>query len=186
MIRLRIEQALNILELASILIVLATAICMEIFLLELPCPLCLLQRVGLYLTALGFLMNLRFGLKPSHYAMVILGALFTALVALRQIALHVIPGTGAYGIPIFGLHLYTWSFIISLVIIAFTTILFGVDRQYKGVSLIKSKLLTNILFAALVIIVSINIVTVYIQCGFKECPDNPQASLFKRKPLTSD
>jgi hypothetical protein len=41
-----------------------------------------------------------------------------AAMSMRQILLHVVPGTGAYGNAIFGLHLYTWAFIsLALMII---------------------------------------------------------------------
>lgn len=119
----------NALELAGILFILLLALMYEFVFNEPPCPLCLLQRVGFFGIALGFLMNLRYGLRPSHYAMVILSALFTSFVALRQIALHVVPGTGSYGSAVLGYHLYTWSFIISMAVITVTAIVMSQDRQ---------------------------------------------------------
>lgn len=87
----RIESICNAAELAGIFLVLTVALVLQMFFHEVPCTLCLLQRVGFIGIALGFLMNLRFGFYPSHYALVILSALFTSFVALRQIALHVVP-----------------------------------------------------------------------------------------------
>ena len=31
--------------------------------------------------------------------------------SLRQISLHVVPGTGSYGSALFGMHFYTWAFV---------------------------------------------------------------------------
>src|SRR4029079_8013223 len=95
--------------------------------------------------------------------------------ALRQIALHVVPGTGFYGSPIFGLHLYTWSFIISMLIIIASSFILGIDRQYENKILnkMKSHWFTHLLFAITAIILIINIVLLVLQCGFGDCPENP-------------
>ena len=127
---INVMEGLNALEILGIFVTLLMAFAFQFVLHELPCPLCLLQRIGFFSMAFGFLLNLRFGLRPSHYAFVILWALFTSFVALRQIALHVVPGTGTYGSPFLGMHLYTWSFVVSMGIIVFTTLFLGVDRQY--------------------------------------------------------
>jgi disulfide bond formation protein DsbB len=169
------EWLCNALELSGILLVLFMALLFQIVLNELPCPLCLLQRVGFFGIALGFLMNLRYGLRPSHYAMIILSALFTSFVALRQIALHVVPGTGSYGSAMFGFHLYTWSFIVSMIVIIVTTILMSQDRQYLPIHWDNHRVrwIAHLLFLILIILLAINIGSVLLECGLSECPDNP-------------
>src|SRR3990167_2786828 len=121
---------LNTLELIALIIVFFATFSFQFIWLELPCPLCLLQRIGTLAICIGFLLNLRFGLRPSHYGLILLSALFTALVALRQIALHVVPGTGSYGPAIFGLHMFTCSFIISMLVIIGTVILLNFARHF--------------------------------------------------------
>jgi cytochrome b subunit of formate dehydrogenase len=88
--------------------------------------------------------------------------LFTSFVALRQIALHVIPATGAYGSPFLGLHLYTWSFIISMILLVVTTCMLSIDRQYYTVDLPtpKFRFLTSLLFIILLILGVMNIITI--------------------------
>ncbi len=171
---MNIERLFNTMELMGIIVTLMMAFVFQIVLKELPCPLCLLQRIGFLGIAFGFLMNLRFGLRPSHYAMVLLSALYTSFVALRQISLHVIPGTGSYGNAIFGLHLYTWSFIISMIIVVVTTIMLGVDRQYqiRGTDVLFTKT-AKIIAAILFILLVANIISVLFECGLMACPDNP-------------
>ena len=170
-----IERIFNVLEVSGIAVMLFLAFAFQIILHELPCPLCLLQRLGFLGVAFGFLLNLRFGLRPSHYAVSLFSAMFTSFVALRQIALHVIPGTGAYGDAVFGLHLYTWSFIISMVIIVTTILMMGFDRQYHNhVNNHKHfKKLTNVCFAVIVLLIVAIIFSVALECGLSECPDNP-------------
>lgn len=169
-----LQHFFNILGLAGVFLMLFFAFGFQIILHELPCPLCLLQRLGFLGVALGFLMNLRFGLRPSHYAISLLSALFTGFVALRQIALHVIPGTGSYGDPFFGFHLYTWSFIFSMIIVIVTTVMLGIDKQYdRTINTMEFPRTTHILFAVLVLLIAANVISILFECGLAECPDNP-------------
>jgi len=171
----RIDRVCNIVELSGVILVLALAFVFQMLLHELPCPLCLLQRLGFFGIALGFLLNLRFGFKPSHYAIVILSAIFTSFVALRQILLHIVPGTGAYGDAIFGLHFYTWSYIVSMIIIVFTVLIMSVDRQYKKIRE-RNRLFfwtTHTLFSITALLILLNVVAVLFECGLQWCPENP-------------
>lgn len=170
-----IERLANLFEIAGVLLVLLLAFLMQFVFNELPCPLCLLQRFGFIAIAFGFMLNFRFGFRPSHYSIILLSGLFTAFVALRQIALHVIPGTGSYGNAIFGLHLYTWSFVLVVLVVISTSLLLGVDRQYLQ-KMRKNKLweyVVHTLFAVLMFLTVANIVSTVFECGFSECPDNP-------------
>lgn len=176
----KLDKLCHILELVGVISILLVAFVFQMVYRELPCPLCLYQRLGFFGIALGFLLNLRFGFRPSHYAVVILSALYTSFVALRQIALHVVPGTGSYGDPVFGFHLYTWSFIIAMLILASTTFLMSVDRQYltPHIGNGKFKAVVHILFATTVLLLGLNVGTVYLECGFKTCPENPTSYHF--------
>ena len=97
--------------------ILAAAFLVQFVLGELPCPLCVLQRVGLMLCALGplqlLIRNARGGLTDRDIAvacgMSVLAGLLGATMATRQVLLHILPGDPGYGSPVFGLHLYTWS-----------------------------------------------------------------------------
>lgn len=123
---------LNLLGLLAICAVLLFAFADQIIYGDIPCPLCILQRAGFIAAGTGLALNLGFGIRPSHYATMILGALVVAGVATRQILLHIVPGTGAYGNPFLGLHFYTWSFIVSVLIISGGAILLAYDRQFVG------------------------------------------------------
>lgn len=169
------ERIFNIIELLGIVLMLFLAFVFQVILNELPCPLCLLQRIGFLGVAFGFLLNLRFGLRPSHYAIVLMSALYTSFVALRQVALHVVPGTGVYGNAVFGLHLYTWCFVVAMIVVVFTTLMLGVDRQYRRASSnnIRWRYLTHFLFIIVALMAMANLVSVILECGIQQCPDNP-------------
>src|SRR6266481_7074795 len=65
---------LNALGLYAITLVLLVAFAAQLVLHELPCPLCLLQRIQFAMLAVGPILNLRFGVRPSHYAVSLLTA----------------------------------------------------------------------------------------------------------------
>lgn len=96
-----LARQLNALGAIAISLVLAFAFYSQFINAELPCPLCLLQRVGFIAVLFGLLCNIIYGPRSLHYSFMLLGALFGAAVALRQVALHVIPGTPFYGDPFY-------------------------------------------------------------------------------------
>ena len=145
---------------------------------ELPCPLCNLQRVAFVLCGFGFLLNLRFGAQPLHYGLILLGALFGIAVSGRQVLLHIVPGGGAYGSSLLGLHLYTWALILFFAVIAGVAVLmiFGgrpehhnTDHQaalrFNGIYRLAAYLLIAATLA--------NVVNSFLLCGPFECSDNP-------------
>lgn len=167
----------NLFELSVVIGILILAFLFQLLFHELPCPLCLLQRAGFLCIAFGFLLNLRYGPRPSHYAIVLVSSLYTSFIALRQIAFHVIPGTGSYGDPVLSLHLYTWTYIITMVILTVTSIILGFDEQYQAriISNTYLRIITNILFTLVCLTLIINIVSVILECGLAGCPENPVA-----------
>src|SRR3984957_1565002 len=103
--------SLNALGLYGIALVLAAAFAVQILLAELPCPLCLLQRVLFSMLAVGPILNIRFGPRPGHYALSLLAAVAGATVSARQILLHIMPRDPGYGSALLGYHYYTWAFV---------------------------------------------------------------------------
>src|SRR5262252_10621609 len=106
-----LAQTLNALGLCAIALVLAVAFAAQLLLDELSCPLCLLQRIQFALLAVGPILNVRFGPRPSHYGISLLVAITGAGFAARQILLHIMPGDPGYGSPLLGFHYYTWAFV---------------------------------------------------------------------------
>jgi disulfide bond formation protein DsbB len=170
-----ISRLLNALGLIAIDTVLALAFIDQIWFRDLPCPLCILQRVGFTAAGVGLALNLAFGPRPSHYGITILSAAVGAAIAMRQILLHIVPGTGSYGNPIFGMHLYTWAFIAFALMIVGCAILLLDDRQFARPEPWPSRMsvlpLTS--FATFFVLAAANIVSTLLICGVGFCPDNP-------------
>src|SRR5260221_3483244 len=115
---------LNALGFYAVALVLVIAFAAQLLLNELPCPLCLLQRIQFAMLAVGPILNLRFGPRPSHYAVSLFAAIAGAAFAARQILLHIMPGDFGYRSAPLGYHYYTWAVIgLALALIALPGIL---------------------------------------------------------------
>ena len=140
---------------------------------ELPCPLCMLQRVGMVATSFGLLMNVRFGPRPAHYGLVIAGALFGAAAASRQVLLHIVPGSGAYGAPFLGLHLYTWCLLVFLLAVAAVALLLLIEGQFDAGRADPAPSWTRAAAWAVMAMTIVCALSTFIQCGPTECVDDP-------------
>ena len=122
---------LNALSLYAVALVLAAAFAAQLLLDELPCPLCLLQRLQFTVLAIGPILNIRFGPRPSHYAMSLLAAAAGAAFSTRQILLHIMPGDAGYGSALLGYHYYTWALIGFAAAIVLLAAILLFDRQFE-------------------------------------------------------
>ena len=177
---LETSRILNALGMLAICLVLIVAYFYQFFLYELPCPLCLLQRVGFVAVGFGLGLNLLYHPRPRHYALVLIAAIFGVSVSIRQILLHIVPGTGHYGSSIFGMHYYTWAAVVFFLIILGTSIMLLFERQYDqtvesasekvlfgGSSLAKGA------FFLMVFLGLANALTTFLQCGPGICEESP-------------
>lgn len=162
----------NLMGLVIIIIILAIAFIDQIFRHDVPCPLCLLQRTAFAGIGLCICMNLKEGIKSSHYGFMILTAILGFSLALRQAFLHTAPGDPGYGPPVFGLHFYTWSAIAFMFVIGFVAIGLFMEHafmpQIKTIN--KSTLIAMVIFLGLILA---NGVSTLLECGLMICPDNP-------------
>lgn len=152
---------------------------------EFPCPLCMLQRYGMFLSTMGALfviMQARSGvLTVSRYAqglgMGLIGALAGAMVSLRQIALHIMPGDPGYGLPILGLHLYTWAFITFAVVLIYSGVALTLAPRSIPVAPSATSTLWRISSGVVwlfITVVAANVVAIFFLEGFAwVLPDNP-------------
>lgn len=123
--------------------VIIAALVLQFALGELPCPLCMLQRYGMFLSTLGpfwiILQARRDQLTPQRYhqglGLAALGALIGSAISVRQVLLHILPGDAGYGSAVFGLHLYSWAFVTFCIVLlsaALLGILAPVSVQSPG------------------------------------------------------
>jgi disulfide bond formation protein DsbB len=152
---------LNALSLYAVAMVLAAAYAAQFILHELPCPLCLLQRILFTALAVGPILNIRFGPRPSHYAMSLLAAVAGAVASTRQVLLHIMPGDAGYGSALLGYHYYTWALL---------------GRQFeedKAVLPATGGAFAQIAVWLVIALTAANVVTTLLECGFGACADDP-------------
>ena len=166
-------EALNALALLGLAGVLAAAYGFQFALGELPCPLCMLQRVAFATVAFGFLLNVRYGSRAKHYGIVILGALFGMAVSGRQAMLHVVPGTGAYGSAVLGLHFYSWAFVLFATAALATAGMLIAQPPERESAACDHGVLSRVAGWSAIVVTLANAVTTLLQCGPIECGDNP-------------
>jgi len=165
-------RTLNALLALVLMGVLSLAYYQQFFKHELPCPLCLLQRLGMIGVAIGALMNLRFGIRIKHYAVSLFSAFMGGAVSIRQILLHICPGFPVFGIPVEGYGLYTWAFIVFC-----SSVLTIIGFMFFYSSKDKSNLPMNYLeifaFGVVFLLTLMNFITTFIECGVGFCVDVP-------------
>ena len=166
--------ALNALGLYAVAFVLAAAFAAQILLEELPCPLCLLQRILFAMLAVGPIMNLRYGPHPSHYALSLLGAAAGVVVSSRQVLLHIMPGDSGYGSALLGLHYYSWAMIGFAAAIVLIALMLLFDRQFdKDPAPPPAGALAQVAVWLVIGLTVLNVVSTLLECGFAACADNP-------------
>jgi disulfide bond formation protein DsbB len=166
---------INALGLYAIALVLTVTFTAQFLLHELPCPLCLLQRIQFALLAVGPILNVRFGPRPSHYALSLLVAAAGAAFSMRQILLHILPGDPGYGSALLGYHYYTWAFIGFAAAIVLTAVMLLFDNQFEHgkVQLVAIDAFARAAAWLVIALTALNVFATLLECGFAACPDNP-------------
>jgi disulfide bond formation protein DsbB len=166
---------LNALSLYAVALVLAAAFSAQLLLHELPCPLCLLQRLQFTVLAVGPIMNIRWGPRPSHYAMSLLAAAAGAAFSTRQILLHILPGDTGYGSALFGYHYYSWALIGFAAAIVLLAAMLLFDRQFErdDAAQVAPGAFANIAVWLVIGLTALNVVSTLLECGLAACAENP-------------
>ncbi|MAP64865.1 MAG: disulfide bond formation protein B [Microbacterium sp.] len=151
---------------------------------ELPCPLCILQRMGMMLASMGALYivvrAMRGDLAIRDLAMglglAVLGAVAGASMSIRQILLHIAPDDPGYGTAVLGLHLYTWALVTFVVVIVFAAVVsvFAAEMLPVAPAGPAARMIVWIVVWAFVATIAINMVVVFAEEGFNwVLPDDP-------------
>ena len=165
---------------------------------EFPCPLCVLQRMAMILAAMGSIFVIThghyariqgFSVMGLGYGMSILAAVAGLAIATRQVLLHIQPGDPGYGSPVLGMHLYSWSVVVFLVVLVVSGLMlvFGRspilyspgDETYNSIGetdkrALRLKWYSWVTFGLFGAIILINAFATFAESGFHPfLPDNP-------------
>ena len=154
---------------------------------EMPCPLCLIQRMCMILAALGpafVILEGRsrfshgFSIIGAGFGMSILAAVGGMSVSARQVLLHIAPGDPGYGTPVMGMHLYTWALVVFIVVIVVSgaTVLFEPRIQLPRPT--RLRWFTRCTLGLFALIIAANVVAAILEAGPNLfLPDNPEKYL---------
>jgi disulfide bond formation protein DsbB len=167
--------AVNALGLYAVAFVLTAAFAAQLLLQELPCPLCLLQRIQFAMLAIGPILNIRHGPRPSHYALSLLAAAAGMVFASRQVLLHIMPGDHGYGSALLGYHYYTWAVIGFGAAVLLIAVVMLFDRQFEAVEQRPAAVgaFAKTAVWLVVLLTAANVLSTLLECGFGACADNP-------------
>ena len=144
---------------------------------ELPCPLCLLERVAMLGVCFGIMLNFRRGFSYQNTGFSLLSAILLLVIAVRQSLLDIYPRPGHeyIGSAIFGIHMPVWSIIIALALLiayAIKLAILGGDEYLREAEVAEFpaiRKIADVLSLYVIAICVINLVSVVLQCGFGEC-----------------
>ena len=174
----RLPATLNDLFLLAVMLtmaaVLTTAMVFQYYGGEIPCPLCLLQRVAMFGVCYGIILHFRHGYSARNDGISMLFALFLQIVSMRQTLLDIYsrPGHSYVGNAVLGLHMPVWSVVIAVaILLAFSIKLAVIDGEHLRNREPSPALgrLARLLFLYVVAICLINLVSVMFQCGAGAC-----------------
>ncbi|GGI90191.1 disulfide bond formation protein B [Legionella impletisoli] len=139
---------------------------------DVPCPLCLLQRTAFIGIGLCAFLNIKVGIKISHYGFMLLTSILGFMIALRQVFLHIAPDDPGYGPVFFGLHYYVWSAISFVFAVGLIGVALLLERGFipKARPIGKPTYALGVIFLGLILA---NGISTLLECGLIICPDNP-------------
>jgi disulfide bond formation protein DsbB len=180
-----LSRLLSTLGLVAVDTVLALAFADELWFRDLPCPICILQRAGFIAVGFGLALNLIFGPRPSHYGLTILGAMIGGMISADQALHYIVPESGSYGNAIFGLHLYSWSLIAFVTLVAGSGGMLLFDHQFDPARapLTQLGLLPLTAVAMLGLLTVANLASTLAICGVGLCPEAPSGYLIFHENL---
>lgn len=157
--------------------ILTTAMTFQYVRGEVPCPLCLLERAALFGVCFGIMQNFRHGFSYRNTGISLIFAILLLIVAARQTLLDIYPRPGHeyVGSAVFGLHMPVWSIVIALMLliaVAMKMAIVGGDEYLEKASPKSFPLVDTIagfLSVYVIVILTINLVSVVLQCGLGEC-----------------
>src|SRR6266404_4919649 len=167
---------LNALSLYVVTLILAAAFAAQLLLHELPCPLCLLQRIQFAVLAIGPILNIRFGPRPSHYALSLLAAAAGFAFSTRQVLLHITPGDAGFGTALFGYHYYTLALIGFAAAIVLLAAILLFDRQFEDEGPTQQASPGAFATTAVWLVIALtalNVLSTLLECGFGACAEDP-------------
>jgi disulfide bond formation protein DsbB len=161
------------LMLAVLAAILTAAMVIQYALGEIPCPLCLLQRVAMFGCCFGLIVQLRSDNSERGTGIALIFAVLLLVISVRQTLLDLFPRPGHdyVGSTVLGIHLPVWSVIIAVALLLGFAIRLALFGGARGVDTERGPLhsVAHLLGIYLIAICAINFLSVIAQCGLDQC-----------------
>jgi len=182
-LRFILNEAYMLAMMTVIAAVLLAAMFMQYAHGELPCPLCLLQRVAMLGVCFGLMQNFRNGFSDRNLGYSLLFSIFLLVVSVRQTLLDIYPRPGHQyvGSAVLGLHMPVWSILIAVALItAFALKLCIVGTEDGALPPDRRSSFGRLAAAVSLYVIALALVnfgSVVVQCGLGECHTTGYAML---------
>jgi disulfide bond formation protein DsbB len=169
-----LDRLILVLMLAVLAAILTGAMVMQYAFGEIPCPLCLLQRVAMFGCCFGLAAQLRSDNSERGTGIALIFAVLLLVISVRQTLLDLFPRAGHeyVGSAVFGIHLPVWSVIIAVALLlgfGVRLALFGGARGAADTVRHFSNAAVRLLVLYVIAICAINFLSVVAQCGLDQC-----------------
>jgi disulfide bond formation protein DsbB len=169
-----LDRLILVAMLAVLAAILTAAMVMQYALGEIPCPLCLLQRVAMFGCCFGLIVQLRTGTSERGTGIALIFAVLLLVISVRQTLLDLFPRPGHeyIGSAVLGIHLPVWSVIIAVALLlgfAIRLALFGGMRNAADTAHDPFRSIVRLLALYVTGICAINFLSVVAQCGLDQC-----------------
>ena len=159
---------------ATMAAILTAAMVLQYYGNEIPCPLCLLQRVAMFGVCFGIIMHFRHGYSARNDGVSLLFALLLLIISARQTLLDIYPrpGHSYIGSAVLGLHMPVWSIVIAVsILLAFAVKFAALGGEHLRDQQPAPALgrLGRMLSLYVIAICLINFGSVIVQCGTDAC-----------------
>lgn len=169
-----LDRLVLLLMLLALAGVLTAAMIVQYAFADIPCPLCLLQRVAMFGCCFGLIQQLRAEGSERGSGIALLFALLLLVISVRQTLLDLFPrpGHSYIGSAVFGVHMEVWSVLVAVALLlgfAVRFALFGAPRAAPEAMGSMMRRIARGLELHVVLLCAINLLSVVLQCGFGEC-----------------
>ncbi|MDO1605505.1 disulfide bond formation protein B [Lactobacillus sp. YT155] len=149
---------------------------------DLPCPLCVLQRLSMAMTSIGPMyiiiqtLNGKIDTEKfaTGYGLSLIFSIFGMVACVRQLLLHIAPNDPGFGPAVLGIHFYTWSLVTFIVVIAFCGVNLAFAKYLTPTKDASMQKLGDLALKLMFFMVVLMFVLMIFQEGFNfKLPDDP-------------
>ncbi|MDO8731406.1 MAG: disulfide bond formation protein B [Actinomycetota bacterium] len=129
---MNVMQRLNALGALAAAAVIGGAMFFEFSQDQEPCSFCMMIRFCFTGIALGALLNVRWGIRVSHYGLMLFSAVLGIVISFFDVVSSYPPISSWGSTPFMGLHLASWGFIAFVAASVLIGLMLMFERQFAG------------------------------------------------------